>query len=31
MWVTLAAAPLILLLRKNAKPVSKEAMEAAVE
>ncbi len=31
MWVTLAAAPLILLLRKNAKPPSKEAMEAAIE
>jgi DHA2 family multidrug resistance protein len=31
MWVTLAAVPLILLLRKNSKPVSKEALEAAVE
>jgi DHA2 family multidrug resistance protein len=31
MWVTLAAVPLILLLRKNKQPVSKEAMEAAVE
>jgi DHA2 family multidrug resistance protein len=31
MWVTIAAAPLILLLRKNQRPVPKEAMEAAVE
>jgi DHA2 family multidrug resistance protein len=31
MWVTIAAAPLILLLRKNATPPSKEAMEAAIE
>jgi DHA2 family multidrug resistance protein len=31
MWVTIAAVPLILLLRKNQRPVPKEAMEAAVE
>ncbi|HEV8390072.1 MAG TPA: EmrB/QacA family drug resistance transporter, partial [Dongiaceae bacterium] len=31
MWVTIAALPLILLLRKNQRPVPKEAMEAAVE
>jgi DHA2 family multidrug resistance protein len=31
MWVTLAALPLILLLRKNRRPVPREAMEAAVE
>jgi DHA2 family multidrug resistance protein len=31
MWVTIAALPLILLLRKNRQPVSKEALEAAVE
>jgi len=31
MWVTIAAAPLILLLRKNRRPVPKEALEAAVE
>jgi MFS transporter, DHA2 family, multidrug resistance protein len=28
MWVTLAAAPLILLLRKNMRAIPKEAMEA---
>ena len=31
MWVTLAALPLILLLRKNQRPVPKEALDAAVE
>ena len=31
MWVTLAALPLILLLRKNRQPTSRPAMEAAVE
>ena len=31
MWVTLAALPLILLLRKNQQPVPKEALDAAVE
>jgi DHA2 family multidrug resistance protein len=31
MWVTIAALPLILLLRKNRRPVPREAMEAAVE
>jgi len=31
MWVTLAALPLILLLRKNQRPVPKEAMDAALE
>lgn len=31
MWVTIAALPLILLLRKNQRPVPKEAMEPAVE
>jgi len=31
MWVTLAALPLILLLRRNARPVPKEALDAAVE
>ena len=28
MWVTLAAAPLILLLRKSLRAIPKEAMEA---
>ena len=31
MWVTVAALPLILLLRKNRRPVPREAIEAAVE
>ena len=31
MWVTLAALPLILLLRKNRQPVPKQALEASVE
>ncbi|HKP26347.1 MAG TPA: DHA2 family efflux MFS transporter permease subunit, partial [Dongiaceae bacterium] len=31
MWVTLAAAPLILLLRKTMRAIPKEAMETAVE
>src|SRR4029450_4887349 len=30
MWVPLAALPLILLLRKNQRPVPKEAMDAAL-
>ena len=31
MWVTIAAAPLILLLRKNRRAIPKEAMETVVE
>jgi len=31
MWVTIAALPLILLPRKNQRPVPRQAMEAAVE
>jgi DHA2 family multidrug resistance protein len=31
MWVTIAALPLILLLRKNQRPIPKQAIEAAVD
>jgi ABC-type glycerol-3-phosphate transport system permease component len=31
MWVTIAAAPLVLLLRRQMRAIPKEAMEAAVE
>jgi DHA2 family multidrug resistance protein len=31
MWVTIAALPLILLLRKNRRSMPKQAIEAAVE